>query len=422
MTVTRTLFQRGTSTAMRWFVASLAALVAVVLSPLGTPSGATTASGTPIAVGFVYPATGSLAASYLNAPDGLAAYFNAINKEGGYHGHPIKLITEDDQSTATGAQTAVNLLLSDNVTFIVNGSPFFFTIAKTVQEKGIPVIGALTDGPEWGEQPYTNMFDLRGGISPQHVGVGDVVGVPFFKYIGAKKLGGLAIGISPSAIATAQAIASVATSSGLDVAFENFNVPYGPYEPTTDILQMKGAGVQGVYCVCGASTYSALITNLRNESVKIHPLSFGGVDYTLFQSPTTSAAVQGAYYNSYFPPPDSNATAQLAEQRLAKTVPGFKVGQIPSYTVSGAYNSAQLVDKGLQLTGKSDPTPQEIIASLQKLKNWNADGLLPSPVSFTHFGTSEPKYCSWFVKGEGKGFVFLNGGKQLCVTTPANLR
>ena len=199
------------------------------------------------------------------------------------------------------------------------------------------------------------------------------------------------------------------------------NVPYGPYEPTTDILQMKAAGAQGVYCVCGASTYASLIVGLRDENSNIHALSFGGFDYSLFESPTTADAVQGVYYIDFFPPINSNTAAKLAEQRLAKTVPGFKAGQIPNINIGGTYNAGQLVLKGLEMTGKSDPTPQEIIAKLQTLKDWNADGLLPYPLSFTHFGTAETKYCAWFVEGETKtkSFNFLNGGKVECVKTPA---
>ena len=173
--------------AMRWLIAAMAALLVVAVSPLGSvPSGAATASGTPINIGYVYPATGSLASSYLNAPDGLKAYINGINKEGGYRGHPLNLITEDDQSSPTGSQTAVQILLSDHVTYIVNGSPYFFESDKAVQQAGVPVIGQLTDGPEWGEQPFTNMFDLRGGVNPTYTGVADITAATFFKSIGAR--------------------------------------------------------------------------------------------------------------------------------------------------------------------------------------------------------------------------------------------
>jgi hypothetical protein len=58
---------------------------------------------------------------------------------------------------------------------------------------------------------------------------------------------------------------------------------------------------------------------------------------------------------------------------------------------------------------------------LPSLYGLHADGLLPSPISFTHFGTSELKYCAWFVKAGAKGFAYIDHGKQICVKTPAGL-
>jgi hypothetical protein len=63
-------------------------------------------------IGFDYPVTGSFASSYLIAPDGLMAFFDAINKDGRYDGHPIKAIVEVHQSSSTPAQNALNALVS----------------------------------------------------------------------------------------------------------------------------------------------------------------------------------------------------------------------------------------------------------------------------------------------------------------------
>ena len=41
---------------------------------------------------------------------------------------------------------------------MVSTSGVFFLAAKYPQQAGVPVTGSYSDGPEWGEQPYTNMF------------------------------------------------------------------------------------------------------------------------------------------------------------------------------------------------------------------------------------------------------------------------
>ena len=64
----------------------------------------------------------------------------------------------------TGAQAAINLLVSKDVFAIISTSDFFFTDDRPVEQAGIPVLGGITDGPEYGEQPFTNMIDIRGDV------------------------------------------------------------------------------------------------------------------------------------------------------------------------------------------------------------------------------------------------------------------
>jgi len=68
-----------------------------------------------------------------------------------------------------------------------------------------------------------------------------------------------------------------------------------------------------------------------------------------------------------------------------------------------------------------NPTRQSFISNLSKVTGFNADGLLPAPVSFDHFGTAEKSYCTWYVTVQGQKFVSINGGKALCGNVPSNL-
>ena len=48
-------------------------------------------------------------------------------------------------------------------------SALFFSAAKYPQQAGVPVTGNFSDGPEWGEQPYTNMFASDdGSVNPKY--------------------------------------------------------------------------------------------------------------------------------------------------------------------------------------------------------------------------------------------------------------
>ena len=68
-----------------------------------------------------------------------------------------------------------------------------------------------------------------------------------------------------------------------------------------------------------------------------------------------------------------------------------------------------------------DPTRQSFIQNLTKVTSWDADGLLPAPIGFDHFGTAQKTYCEFYVKVQGQGFVAVNGGKPLCLAVPPTL-
>ena len=84
---------------------------------------------------------------------------------GGVNGHMIKGIVVDDQTTQP--TLAIQDALSKGAFGIVAESPLFFLGAKIPQQQGVPVTGGSVDGPEWGEQPYTNMFAAdTGSVDP----------------------------------------------------------------------------------------------------------------------------------------------------------------------------------------------------------------------------------------------------------------
>ena len=78
------------------------------------------------------------------------------------------------------------------------GQPLlFFLAAKYPQQQGVPVTGSYTDGPEWGQQPYTNMFasDL-GSLDPSYP-VNTLEGT-ILRQFGGVVLGSYGYSISPS--------------------------------------------------------------------------------------------------------------------------------------------------------------------------------------------------------------------------------
>ena len=123
-------------------------------------AGAST-SGSPITIGFITSETGGAASSYIGAQWGAQARIDALNAAGGVNGHKLKLDVLDDQTNPAANYTdAQELVQSKNAFGVIEDSSLAFGAAKYLNQQGVPVTGAAIDGPEWGEQPNTNMFSV----------------------------------------------------------------------------------------------------------------------------------------------------------------------------------------------------------------------------------------------------------------------
>ncbi len=392
------------------------------------PSAGHTASApgitpTTIKVGFITSVTGDASSNFATSDVGAKAYFDAVNKAGGVDGRQIQLVTADDTSSPAGALAATQRLLAEGVFGIIPDSSYFFGSYKVTTQAGVPIVGSGFDGPEWGEQPNTNMFSTTGGINPTHAEVqADIPAVGLFKSIGVHNVGALAYGISPSSTQSVKDLKTALQAEGLTMGYENLSVPFGTTDVSADVLSMKNAGNDMAVCSCVQSTVLALVTGLGQSGSKAKSLSFASADSSLFADPTAVAAAQGLYYSSTIPPLDiNNPAAGTFEANIKAVDPGYVMGTNPSFGITDAYLEAQLMVDGLQVAGQN-PTRQSFITNLTKVTNWNALGLLPQGVSFNHFGSSEQSYCSYYVKVQGNTFVAVNGGKPFCGPVPTGLK
>jgi branched-chain amino acid transport system substrate-binding protein len=389
-------------------------------SSSGSSSGA--ATGTPIKIGFVTSVTGNASSTFNNSDIGAKAYFDAINKQGGFNGHPLQLITKDDASTPAGAASAVQLLDSEGVFAIISDSPYFFGAYRIAQKAGVPVLGSGFDGPEWGQQPNTNMISFQGGVDPTHPELqAALASTALMKYLGVKNVGALAYGISPSSTSSIKDLKTELQNQGIKMGYENLSVAFGTTDVGPDLLAMKSATIDMAVCSCVQSTVLSMVGGLKQSGLNVKSLSFASADSTLFAQPTAAAAAQGVYYSSIIPPVDTSNPASITfENRFKAADPSYQMGSYPTFGATDAYISAALVLKGLQVAG-ANPTHQSFISGLSQVSNWDGEGLLAAPVSFNHFGTSEKTYCEFYVHVQGQQFVSVNGGKPFCNSVPSNL-
>jgi len=371
-----------------------------------------------IKVGFITSATGNAASTFSDSATGAKAAFEAINRAGGVNGRKITVVTADDQSSPAGDATATQDLINKGVFLIENFSPYAFGGYRFAQKAGVPVVGGAFDGPEWGQQPNTNMFSYLGGVPSDGSVSGNTEIANFFKLVGATNVGGMAYGISPSSTSSVKNLKTGLEKVGLKMGYENLAVPFGGVDVTPDVLAMKSAGVDGAACSCVQSTNLALFTGFKQGGAKVKAtLSFSSADSSLFANPTAAAAAQGAYYNTLVPPLDLHNPATAAFIANVKSVdPSLPANYTPSYGLTGAYLAAQVAIKGLQVAG-ANPSRSSFIKNLTDVTGFTANGLLASPVSFNHFGMAEHTVCSYFVQVAGNSFKTINSGKPICGTS-----
>jgi branched-chain amino acid transport system substrate-binding protein len=382
-------------------------LVSGLITVLSAASASASTSKAPIIIGYISDETGAAASTYINAIQGAQARIDAQNAIGGVNGHKLELVAEDDQSTPTGNSTAAHLLVSKGAFGIIQDDSGAFGSSRYLNQLGVPVVGASVDGPEWGEQPNTNMFSIVDLYST----------TPFngyyytysnsgadLKALHVTKLAQVVFNIS-SAINAATTIFDQAKSYGVSDCLDALLPSSGNLNPT--VLQIKQLGCNGVEVLSVLSTCITLATDLQQADVKAKLICATAYDQSLLDQPSALAAMQGTYTTALLNVLAKNPTpaVKLFLDRLKKYT-SFS-GGIPSDNIEYSYMAADAMIKGLELAGP-DPTRKAFITNLRKVSNYTVEGLLTTPIIFSHFGTLGmiPKEsCQPLLEIKGKAFV-----------------
>ncbi len=368
------------------------------------PSGSPSASKAPYTIAMITSLTGPGASEFSQAAAGFNARIALQNSEGGVNGHKLVGIVLDDQTSPSYVVTAAQDALSKGVIGIVSTSPLFFEAAQYPNQQGVPVTGGFFDGPEWGEQPYTNMFASDvGSVDPKYpvnTGIG-----AFMKSHGGTVVCSYGYSISPSSARSADGTVLSFEHVGGKEGVLDTSVPFGSVDMTTEALVAKQKGCNAFYAGLDDNSNYALATALGQDGVKAKVLVFPtGYEPSVINS-TAWPAVQGDYFDTTFRPfqlPDA-ATQQM--KSALDTYEHFTSSEFPNFSQYESWLGADLMIKGIQLAG-SNPTHASIIAALRNLKSYNGGGLLPSSINYsTVFGHDPAESCGWYLRAEKSGFV-----------------
>jgi branched-chain amino acid transport system substrate-binding protein len=386
--------------------------VAGLLAAAGCSSSSNHATGgsTPTyTVGILTDLTGPAASTEASVPLGIKAGVGEAAQEG----YNIKYVIADAATSPTGALTAAQRLVEqDHVMAVLAVSALTFAASSFLTSKGVPVIGAAVDGPEW--QNSQNMFAIEG--TPNYNTVYTIWG-NFFEKEGATNIAALGYGITKSSALSTKSTAASAEAVGLKVGYLNANFPFGGTNVGPVALAIKDAGSDGYYGGVETSTNFALIEAFSQQGINmkaaILPIGYGGD--LLSGGPDAQHAAQGVFFTSGYEPIEMHTAATERFQKAMATYAG--VTGDPTFNQYLAYVSVDGFVSGLKAAG-ANPTQASLIKAMLGISHYDAAGLLGShPIGFTLAQRAAgygPQQCTWITEFSGSSFHLVPGAEPLC--------
>ena len=374
---------------------------AIAASPAAASAPGVTANS--ITIGLITSLTGPSAAEDPGIVPAAKARIALQNAKGGIDGRKIKLIVEDDGTNPVTNQTDSSLLLSKGVFGVIDDSAVAFGGYKILQKAGIPVTGGAYDGPEWFQQPNTNMFSITGPMSAKDPQTGALA--LFGKRRGARNCGSVGYSISPSSTAAASGYVFSCQAEGLKNAYLNNTIPFGTLSVTPLSLEIKAAGVDSLYLPLDAETNFAILTTLKQAGVKLKfAVSATGYGEALLTDTAALPGAQGAWFAAAGTPVELKTPATKSFQAALAKYAHYT--GVPDFSWYEAWGGADLLIYGLERAGKN-PTQSRFISALHQVTNYSVGGL-EFPVNFTlkAFGKApDHQLCSYIVQLKGDAFV-----------------
>lgn len=362
------------------------------------------AAPAPITLALVTSLTGPSAPETSSDPAGFLARIELQNAEGGVHGHKLVPLVIDDQTNPSDVTTAVQSALAKGAFGIVSASPLFFLAAKYPQQQGVPVTGSYTDGPEWGQQPYTNMFasDL-GSIDPSYP-VNTLEG-KILRRFGGTVLGSYGYSISPTSSREASQEVRSFEHAGGKLGVLDTSLAFGTLNFTSAALVARQHHVDALFPTMIDASNFALAEAFKQAGVKLKAAVFAtGYDPNVVHSPAWSS-LQGDEFLSIYRPfslPDAGTVQMAAALRKYEH---FSKTQFPTLFQYETWAGADLMIKGLEMAGPN-PTRAAVIRKLRSITRYTVNGLLPKPIDYaTIFGHDPPQQCVWVLRARKAGFV-----------------
>jgi branched-chain amino acid transport system substrate-binding protein len=377
-------------------------------SPAAAAGSGVAATGQPIVIGNVGTYSGPIGSSNASVPTVLQKWVADTNANGGINGHPVHLVSADDQTSPSTALTEAETQVSNShaVAFVANMQEATANaLQQFVESRSIPVVGGDQNLPVWFQSPM--YFSTSSGNTTLNKSLVELV-----KQGGFKKLSIWYCTDSPTCKVFGVQDQGFATSDGIN---QTGLVPMSLAQPNfaAQCLSAKQAGVDIVLPTADPSTFTRLVKNCQavgyNPTYALGTNAVEGTYTSLAGRPAAISAQQ------IFPFYLTSGSPALAEYKtIVESLPAdqLNVGTAQAWAAVQLFAAAAKI--GVPKGGT--PTSADILNGLYALKGTTLNGLT-IPLSFVKGQPSPQGNCYFKMTLSGGKFSAPNFPQADCLSS-----
>ena len=321
-----------------------------------------------ISVDVIASKTNPLHGKYAEIADGIQAYFNMVNADGGLYGRKLVIGKQRDDIIGLQDTPQIQQALATDKAFATFIATLMFNGAKLLQDAGQPTFGWNINA-EYGDRNalFGNESALCNAVSCT-----SQVGPWIAKKIGATKIGVLAYGVNASSIDCGKGTtASFEKYPTAQVVFHDYSLNFAEPNLTAQVAQMKQKGVQLVLTCTDRDETLVLAKEMKKQKLNAVQSLPNGYDRAFIKA-------NAQYYEGSIVIPQFTALEwqpQLPEIKLFQKWVAAENKPVYEITVIGWIAAYQLV-LGLKLAGP-EFTQQKVIDALNTQTDVTVNGLIP---------------------------------------------
>ncbi|CUU58955.1 ABC-type branched-chain amino acid transport system, substrate-binding protein [Parafrankia irregularis] len=303
---------------------------------------------------------------------GINAYFDYRNSEGGLDGRKLKLTTTIDDALAKNKEGSLQII-NDNDTFATLSVPMLATGWPDLANAGIPVYSV-----PW----YPDDMNGHDSIYASN-GVECIACTRHFmayapKVLGDKKIATLGYGVSQSskdcANAATDTIKLYSKETGQQVVYTNNGIAFGiPNGIGPEVSAMKNAGVEFIVSCFDINGQKTLAQELKRQGMADVPiLQSNSYDLTFMKN--AGDLFEGDVLGVAFRPFESNGEGNglaLFKKWMEKS--GSKLTELAEY----GWIAAETAYQGIKAAGPGF-TQASVVKATNALTSFTAGGLVPA--------------------------------------------